>query len=184
MKALKFMAVAEAMMNMSKDPSTKVGAVAIDDDFNVLSVGYNGFPRGVNDSSERLNDRPTKYAITVHAEGNTIAQAARKGVSLKDSTVVVTSLFPCSSCAALMIQAGVKRIITSKVDNERWNKSSELAEGILEEAGVEVVVVEKNASGEWVLAGTNTEPPKLDYTNKVKHYLMTADPWIATIKDV
>jgi dCMP deaminase len=151
MKALKFMAVAEAMRDMSKDPSTKVGAVAIDDDFNVLTPGYNGFPRGVKDTEERLNNRELKYQLTVHAEGNIVAQAARKGVSLKDSTVVVTSLFPCSNCSALMIQAGVKRIIATKPDNERWAESNKLAMEILKEAEVEVIIVEQK-DGVWVEA--------------------------------
>ena len=136
-------------MNLSKDPSTKVGAVALDDGLGVLCVGYNGFPRGVADTPERLNDRPTKYSITVHAEGNIIAQAARKGISLAGATIVVTSLYPCSNCSALMIQAGIKRIITTRPDNERWNESAKFAEQILTEGGVEVIEVEKKEDGTW-----------------------------------
>lgn len=180
MKELKFMAVAEAMMKMSKDPSTQVGAVALSEDLAVLATGYNGFPRGVVDSEERLNDRPTKYAITVHSEGNIVAQAARNGISLKGATIVVTSLFPCSNCSALMIQAGIKRIITTKVDNERWAESNRLAEEILAEAGVEVVVVAKDSDGNWVKASDLPEAAP-DFRNKIRHYKMKADPWFATI---
>ena len=149
MKELKYMAVAEAVMNLSKDPSTKVGAVALDEGLGVLCVGYNGFPRGVKDTSERLNDRALKYPRTVHAEGNVIAQAARKGISLEGATIVVTSLYPCGGCAALMVQAGIKRIITTRPDNERWAESNAVAEEILTEGGVEVIVVKKNEAGEW-----------------------------------
>lgn len=177
-KVLKYMTVAEAVMSLSKDPSTKVGAVAVDDELGVLCVGYNGLPRKVADTEERLTNREIKYAITVHAEGNVVAQAARKGVSLDGSTIVVTSLYPCSNCSALMIQAGVKRIITTKSDNMRWAENAKLAETILKEADVEVIVVEKNGRGEWQLA---TDKP--DFRIKVKHYKMEADPWIATIKE-
>lgn len=180
MKELKYMAVAEAVMNLSKDPSTKVGAVALDDELGVLCVGYNGFARGVQDTPERLNNRELKYPLTVHAEGNVVAQAARKGVALEGSTVVVTSLYPCSNCASLMIQAGVKRIITTKVDNERWNESNKLAEQVLKEGGVEVIVVEK-VEGVWQKA--TDKPAAPDFRNKVKHYKMAADPWFATVKE-
>jgi len=156
-KALKFMAVAEAMMGMSKDNSTKVGAVALDDDFNMLSAGYNGFPRGVNDDLPERHERPLKYSIVVHAEGNMVAQAARKGHSLMGSTVIVTSLFPCSNCAGLMAQAGVKRIITTRSDNERWVENAEISQMILDEAGVEVVEVKKNDEDEWEVVSTHNK---------------------------
>lgn len=149
-KALKFMAIAEAMQGMSKDRSTKVGAVALDDDYNVLSVGYNGFPRGVDDDIEERHDRPLKYSIVVHAEGNLIAQAARKGVSLSGATVIVTSLFPCSNCAGLMAQAGIKRIITTTSDNERWVENAKISEMILSESVVEVVEVKK-VEDQWII---------------------------------
>lgn len=147
-KALKFMAVAEAMQGMSKDRSTKVGAVALDDDYNVLSVGYNGFARGVNDDIEERHNRPLKYSLTIHGEGNLVASAARKGVSLLGSTVLVTSLFPCSNCAGLMAQAGVKRIITTTSDNPRWIEDAKISEIIFSEAGVEVVEIRK-VEDEW-----------------------------------
>lgn len=155
MKELKFMAIAETMASMSKDPSTQVGAVAIDDDFNVLSVGYNGFPRGVNDNIPERFERPLKYSLTIHAEGNAISQAARKGVILKDSTLLVTSLFPCSNCAGLIIQAGVRRVITTHSDNERWLENAAISKSMFEEAGVEVIYVKKE-NEKWELDSTRT----------------------------
>jgi dCMP deaminase len=149
MKELKFMAVAEAMMNMSKDPSTKTASVALDDDLNVLATGYNGFPRGVKDTPERWNNRELKYPRVIHGEANMVAAAARTGRSLKGSTVVVTTLFPCSGCAGLMAQAGVRRVITTKPNIERWSESNALAQEIFDESGVEVVIVEKDAEGKW-----------------------------------
>lgn len=143
-KFMKFIPVAQAFAELSKDRSTKVGALAIGPDYEILSTGYNGFPRGVNDDVEQRHERPTKYLYTSHAEENMVAQAARNGVSLKGSTVLVTSLFPCTTCSRLMIQAGVRRIIASRPDvDPRWEEQASHALIMLEEAGVDVQYIEK-----------------------------------------
>ena len=141
-KELAYMRYAEVAASMSKDPRSKVGAVAIDDDFRVLATGYNGFPRGVTDSEERLCNREMKYALIVHAEANIVAQSAYSGVSIRGSTVLVSSLFPCVDCAKLLVQAGVRRVIAPKIANERWRQSNELAKLIFAESNVEVVEIE------------------------------------------
>jgi len=141
MKELRYMKYAEVAASFSKDPSKMVGSVAIDDDFRVLATGYNGFPRGVTDSEERLCNRPLKYALTVHAEANLVAQSAYSGMSIRGSTVLVSSLFPCVECAKMLAQAGVKRVIAPKIANERWQESNELAMVIFNEAGVEVIEI-------------------------------------------
>lgn len=142
----RFMPVAQAFANMSKDPSTKVGAVALDEKMNIVSAGYNGFPRGVVDSEDRYNNREVKYSLVAHAEANLVAQAAYGGRSLAGSTVLVTPLPPCSACAKLLVQAGVKRVViyTSgfRVTDEaraRWKVETEVAWTIFSEAGVEVM---------------------------------------------
>ena len=138
-KFLKFIPDAEAARGRSKDRSTKVGAVVIDDDFNVRISGYNGMPRGVDDNVETRHERPLKYMWFSHAEENCIAQAARVGVSLKGCTILLTSLFPCTTCSRLIIQAGIKRVIAPKVcDNSRWDEQAAIALEMLHEAGVEV----------------------------------------------
>lgn len=122
----------------SKDMNTKVGAVVVDDDLNLRISGYNGPPRGVADLPERLS-RPTKYPWTSHAEENCVAQAARTGVSLRDCTIVLTSLFPCSVCARLLIQAGVVRVLAPDTElDERWSKEWEVASQMFSEARVSV----------------------------------------------
>lgn len=138
-KFLKFIPDAEAARGRSKDRSTKVGAVVIDDDFNVRISGYNGMPRGVDDDVDARHERPLKYMWTAHAEENCVAQAARIGVSLKGCTILLTSLFPCTTCSRLIIQAGIKRVIAPKVcDNTRWDEQAAVALEMLREAGVEV----------------------------------------------
>ena len=87
MKHLKFLNIVKEIAALSKDPSTKVGALAFDDQMNIIATGYNGFPRGVNDDPARYNDRPTKYKLISHSEQNLVAQAAYSGHSLAGSTV-------------------------------------------------------------------------------------------------
>jgi dCMP deaminase len=136
MKILDFFTVAEAMEAMSRDLSTKVGAVALDDDLNVLSTGYNGMPRKVFETEER-KVAPLKYKFTCHAEMNLVSQAARKGVSLQGSTVLITTLHPCTTCSGLLIQAGVKRIIFDKKKVlVKWEEEEYYARQMLLEAGV------------------------------------------------
>jgi len=141
MNPLKFIAVAQAMATLSKDPSTQVGAVVLDMDCNILSVGCNGFPRGVTDSPVRWEHKPTKYKFVVHAEANAIAQAARVGARLLGSQMIITSLHPCSNCAGMIAQSGIKRVFAPA--NHRigastvWAEEAEYAKHILKEAGVE-----------------------------------------------
>ena len=139
MKAEDFMRVAEVVASFSKDPSTKVGAVIIDDHYNILATGYNGFPRGVADTEERLCNRSLKYPLTVHAEANAIAASARTGRRLEGATMIVSSLYPCVDCAGLIAQAGIKKVIAPRIVNERWSESNQLARVIFVEAGVEVM---------------------------------------------
>ena len=135
--------MARAVAALSKDPSAKVGAVALNDDGILLAVGYNGFPRGVNDDPERYAVKDVKYRLVSHAEQNLVAQAAYAGHSLKGSTVVLSGLYPCSSCAKSLIQAGVRRIITPPADaNPRWAPDAEWSSLMFREAGIEVVTME------------------------------------------
>jgi dCMP deaminase len=100
-----------------------------------LSGGYNGFPRGVADN-DRLLNRDTKLKIIVHAEANAVAAAGRNGHSLKGAVAYITSN-PCAQCAALLIQAGIVRVVYIKVDRPRWVDENKLALEILKEARVE-----------------------------------------------
>lgn len=139
-KYLKFLPVAREIAAMSKDPSTKVGAIAFDEKMNIVATGYNGFPRGVSDEQHRYENREIKYKLISHAEQNIVAQAAYGGRSLAGSTVLLTSLYPCSSCAKSLIQAGVVRIISPMPDtNDRWAEEAKFSELMFREAGVEVV---------------------------------------------
>jgi dCMP deaminase len=133
-----FQEMAVLVASKSKDPSTKVGCVVVGPDMEVRATGYNGFPRGVADSVERLADRDGKLHFMVHAEANAVAAAARVGTSLKGCTVVVTK-FPCPQCTALLIQSGVSSVIAPPAnDGSRWSEQNQTSVVMLREAGVPV----------------------------------------------
>ncbi len=136
----RFMHSAYEMGSWSKDPGHKVGCVVVDDDRNLVSEGYNGFARGVEDSTERYIDRDLELLLTVHAEANAVATAARSGRSLKGCTAYVT-LRPCCQCSALLIQAGVRCVVVPAVctAGPTWVDNLARAEAMLLEAGVKYV---------------------------------------------
>lgn len=138
----KFLNLAEHVSTWSKDPSKKIGAVAIDPTTKrILSQGYNGFPRGILDTEDRLNVRELKYKYVVHAEMNVIYNACANGVSLQGSHLYVTGLPVCSECAKGIIQVGVAKVfIRAKNVPPTWQESFNLTMSMFEEAGVEVEI--------------------------------------------
>ena len=124
----------------SKDKNTKVGCVIVNEDKNILTCGYNGFPRGANDDdfAERY-EKPLKYMWTEHAERNAIYNATRNGVSLNNSIAFVT-YFPCSDCARALIQVGVKRVYSPMPDfkHKKWGDSWQTSKDMFTECGVEL----------------------------------------------
>ena len=132
----RFLYLAKHISTWSKDPSTQVGAVAVRDR-RILATGYNGFPRGVEDSEDRLQDREQKLLRTVHAEGNVVAQASLHGVSLSNASIYIWPFLPCSTCCTLLIQAGISRVVVPDIEiPERWLVSFTTSVGMLQEAGL------------------------------------------------
>ena len=129
----RFFALAQHIATWSKDPSTQVGAVIVDSQRRVLGLGYNGFPRGVEDLPERLSDKPTKYKLVVHAEANAILNA---GVSL-DNCVLFATKSPCSDCVKLLIQAGIVGVVSPAPSlDEPWATDAAFSRLMLEEADI------------------------------------------------
>jgi dCMP deaminase len=129
----KFMNLAAFVaMEFSKDPSTKVGAVICDEDNRVVSIGYNGFPKGIKDD-DRLQDREKKYSLIVHAERNAMLFAT---TSMKNCTLYTYPFLPCSLCAGMVIQCGIKRVVSYKSTNKRWMKDFEISREMFEESGI------------------------------------------------
>ena len=122
-----FMGVALLSGERSKDPNSQVGACIVSDDNKILSIGYNGFPKGCSDdeiSWEREGEyTETKYPYVCHGELNAILNYT--GTTLKNSRVYV-ALFPCNECAKIIIQSGIKHIIylSDKYANSENNIAS------------------------------------------------------------
>ena len=139
----KYLALAKHVASWSKDPRTKVGAVAVGEVGQILATGYNGFPRNIRDTEDRLFDRELKYKYVVHAEQNCIYNATHNGISLQGATLFVSGLHVCRECAKGIIQVGITRVVVDKneIVREDWIQSLLEAKEILEEAGVELCEV-------------------------------------------
>ena len=135
----RFLDLAAHISTWSKDPSTKVGCVVVGEDREIRSTGFNGFPRGIADDSERLADRDQKYPLICHAEENAIMHAARIGLSLKGCTAYVTWP-PCTRCARSLIQAGVIEVVYPQGCEvpERWHSDFEMSTEMMAEAGLTI----------------------------------------------
>lgn len=145
----RYLNLAEEVGNWSKDPSRKIGAIAVGEKGQVLAQGYNGFPRGIMDSQSRLEDRETKYKYIVHAEMNLIYNASYNGVSLDGSTIYVTGLPVCSECAKGLIQVGAKHVVIGlplSFDEQPpiWKESWALTKDMFDEAGIDYKIIELN----------------------------------------
>ena len=133
-----FMSLALLSAKRSKDPSTQVGACIVDDDNKVVSIGYNGMPRGIKDEDLSWNkgeDLDSKYLYVCHAEFNAILNT-RNGSALNGCTLYVT-LFPCNECAKAIVQTGIKKIIylSNKYESSLETRASKK---ILTLAGVKI----------------------------------------------
>lgn len=153
----RFLHMARNTAGFSKDPSTKVGSVAVRDR-RVLGLSYNGLPAHVGDDMERLLNRDLRLAMTVHAEANIIAYAARHGVCLNAATIYVWPLMTCSQCAAQLIQAGINRVVVPNfVEPLRWQESFDRARLMFIEAGVAVARIPMDGPVEPALTGYEDE---------------------------
>lgn len=130
----RFLDLSKHISEWSKDPSTKVGAVIVDKNKRIVSVGYNGFPKGIDDD-HRLHDRETKYLMIVHGEMNAILFANR---SLEGCTLYTYPFMPCPRCASMIIQSGITTVIAPKNDNQRWATQFEESRILFKQAGIKL----------------------------------------------
>lgn len=141
----RFLNIASEISTWSKDTSSKVGCVIVDDQLSIKATGYNGIPRNVDDSKEERQERPAKYMWYNHAEANAIANCARLGISTNECTMLITHP-PCSACTRNIIQAGIKEVV---IDSSflstsdfmtRWSEEFETAKQLLSEANVTLTI--------------------------------------------
>lgn len=164
----KYMGLAKVAASWSKDPSRKIGAVAIGKHGQILSTGYNGFPRGIRDN-QRLNDREIKYKLVVHAEHNCIYNATLNGVSLDGASLYVYGLPVCNECAKGVIQVGIKNVYMcheTKLD-QKWKESYEITKSMFNEVDMEY----------WSYGDENGKYKILDGSSRGHKPLVVPESW-------
>jgi dCMP deaminase len=146
-----FIKIMYMVAEKSKDTKTKVGALIVKDK-RIISTGYNGLCRGVNDNIAGRYERPTKYSWFEHGERNAIFAAARHGIAT-EGTIMYTNGVPCIDCARAVIQAGITKVIVHKAyedmsasaarqkcDQSQWKGHNDVSLTMFKEAGVIVEV--------------------------------------------
>jgi len=131
----RFLEMGKLVSTWSKDPSTQVGAVIVDSSRRVVSLGYNGFPVGVSDDF-RLDNREIKYKMVVHAECNALLYASK---DLTDCAIYTYPFMPCPKCAGMIIQSGIKRIVSYKTNIIRWVQDFEISRNMFDETDVSLI---------------------------------------------
>jgi dCMP deaminase len=138
-----FRNIAEVAKLKSKDINTQIGAVIVGKDNEIVSTGYNSFPRGINDEVLERQERPEKYYWMEHAERNAIINAARIGVSTKGTTMYLTCGMPCCDCTRAIVNAGITKVYMyndgTGAKGELWDEHAIRSRVMFKEAGVNVI---------------------------------------------
>jgi dCMP deaminase len=146
-----FRTLAHTVKLKSKDVNTQIGAIIVGRDKEIVSTGYNSFPRGLQDNLKERQERPEKYYWFEHAERNAIYNAARIGVSTKGTTMYLSCGVPCSDCARGIINAGIVRIFCEKGGSAsrgpKWEESAERSWEMFDEANVKVCFYDDEFAG-------------------------------------
>lgn len=135
-----FRKIAEVVKEKSKDKNTKIGSVIIGKSNEIVSTGYNSFPRGIDDNVESRQERPEKYYWFEHSERNAIYNAARIGVSTNECTMFLSCGIPCADCARAIINSGIIGIWVNRqnISGNKWDESSHRSLEMFEEANIKV----------------------------------------------
>jgi len=138
-----FLKMARRVAQSSLDPSTKTGAVLVNPSRGVMITGYNRLPKGVEDKPERYTDRTLKYKIILHCEDVALLRARR---DVTGWTMYTWPMLSCSSCAGLLIEAGIVRcvaVVATTALCERWGDEIALARELFDETGVKYELIEE-----------------------------------------
>ena len=133
----RWMDMAILIASWSKDRSRYAGAVIVDDRNVLVSIGWNGFPRGIDDDVDARHERPAKYKWTEHAERNAIYNAAANGHHTRDC-IMYLQWYPCADCARAIIQSGIIKLVCKEPDwnDTIWAADFEVVKEMLDEAGI------------------------------------------------
>lgn len=138
----RFLDLAAHIAGWSKDPSTQTGAVIVRPDRTIVSVGYNGFPREMNDDEELYANRDVKYERIIHCEMNAILTAREP---LRGFTLYTWPFLSCPRCAVHVAQSGIAECVAPTVPEhlvDRWGEPLDRACGYLKESGIVVRVLD------------------------------------------
>ena len=147
-KLLSLMPIVQAVKGLSKDPNTKIGAMIIDEDYTIRSIGYNGLPRKVNEAvalrHSRINEE--KYYWYEHAERNALYNALRTHTDIRNCHMLLTCDIPCCDCARGIIQSMQKSVIIVSEgmgtgSNLKWEQHAIRSSKMFAEAGVKVTYI-------------------------------------------
>lgn len=144
----RFLGIASLISTWSKDPSTKVGAVAVNCDRRIVGQGYNGFPAGCKDDKYKYDDRVSKYEMTIHAEANAIYNACNSGISLDLSTLFIFGMYPCPECVKALAQVRVARIVFQLGESQNvqnWENKFDLSRVLMHDLGIGFTHYKENA---------------------------------------
>lgn len=136
----RFLRLAREVSSWSKDPSTKVGAIIVDSDRQVVSMGYNGFPYCFDDCEKSYLDRSIKLDRIIHGEMNAVMNAKR---SVRGCTLYTWPFMTCDRCAVHMLQAGIERFVapmTPPEIEERWSESIQKAKNHIYRAKKQLIL--------------------------------------------
>ena len=143
-----FVEMARLASKRSKDPSTRIGAVIVGPDNEIISTGYNNFVRGLDDSIKERFERPEKYYWFEHAERNAIYAAARHGIPLKGCRMFLSCWTPCTDCMRAIIQSGIKEVVLGTKDGisgqKKWVGEAERSQQMADETGVIIRYYKEN----------------------------------------
>lgn len=137
----RFLEMAKLVSTWSKDKSTQVGSVIVDNKNRVVSIGFNGLPQGIEDSDDILDNRELKYRMILHAEENSIYFANQ---DLTGCTIYTYPMPPCIKCSSSIIQKGITKVVSVKNDNERWISEFEQSKEMFDQVGIEIVLYNNN----------------------------------------
>jgi dCMP deaminase len=130
----RFLDLADHVSQWSKDPRTKVGAVIVDQKNRVVSIGYNGFPRGVDDSDKRYDNRALKHKLVAHAERNALDNAPL----MVEGCTLYVPLMPCNECAKSIVQKGITKVVTYYPDRSGEGFNWDVTKMLFAESGIEL----------------------------------------------
>jgi len=166
----RFLDMAKLISTWSKDPSTKCGAVIVDPQKRVISMGFNGFPAGTNDDSDLYQNREQKYKRIIHAEKNAILFAKQ---DLTGCSIYVWPMLPCTQCAAAIIQSGIKKVIIPEISErnkvDRWGEDFKETQKLLGEAVVGLLVI-------GIIK--DSDPEEIVENKEVKHNIKECTTWL------